>query len=102
MRKKLPPLPRSVRGAGGVIKVRLVKLPKCEDGADAWGTWEPSTRTIEIERCALLAHQFRVMYHELMHATLSDAGIVNMLSDEAQELLCDAVATSRFAEAFGR
>ncbi len=82
--------------------MRLVQKPTCEDGADAWGTWEPSTRTIELEKGAPLAHLHRVLFHELMHATLSDAGIVNMLSDEAQELICDAVGTARFIEAFGR
>lgn len=93
-----PPLPKRLHGTGGPIKVKLVKRSQDEDGDDAWGTWEPSTRTIEIERGAPLEHQYRTLYHEWMHSVLADAGIVNMLSGEAQEMLCDAVGAARVQE----
>jgi Zn-dependent peptidase ImmA (M78 family) len=95
---KWPKLPTMVMGAGGPIKVRLIKRVTGEAGEPCYGTWEPSTRTIRIERCGLLQHRHKTLFHELMHATMDDAGLCHLLSPDAQETLCDCVASARMAE----
>lgn len=97
-RLRYPALPKIVHGAGGPIRVRLIKRVATEEGDAAWGTWEPATRTIRLERGAKLEHKWRVLYHETMHAAIDDAGLCHLLTEEAQETLCDAVASSRMAE----
>lgn len=101
MPKKWPPIPKSVMGAGGPITVKLVDSCKGEKGDDAWGTWVPETRTIEIDRKASPEHQWRVLGHEIAHAVLADTGLVNLLTDESQEALCDAFGTARVMEMRG-
>lgn len=99
--KRWPALPKTVYGAGGSIAVREVAQPKSDEGEDAFGTWEPETRTIEIEAGSNPRHKWHVYYHEWMHAVLADSGLVNLLADDAQETLCDAVATARVVEMCG-
>lgn len=100
--KRWPPLPAVVYGAGGPITVALVDSCKSEKGEDAWGTWTPETRAIEIDRKASREHQWRTLGHEVAHAVLADTGLVNLLTDESQEALCDAFGTARVAEMRGR
>lgn len=102
MKRAWPPIPKTVYGAGGPIRVKIGSPVKGEKGDDAWGTWEPSTRTIELEKKATIEHQWRVLGHELMHAMLADSGLVNLLTDEMQEAICDAAGTARIAEMRGR
>jgi Zn-dependent peptidase ImmA (M78 family) len=94
----LPTLPRVVQGAGGPIRVRLVKVAALEDKVPCWGVWEPERRLVKIDRAAPKAHQWRILYHELTHAALHDAGLSHLLTDDAEESLCDAMATARMAE----
>lgn len=94
---KWPPLPRRLKGAGGPITVRLVKRVRVE-GESCWGSWEPSTRTVRLEKGAPIEHQWRTLHHEWMHAVLHDSGIQELLSEEGQEALCQAIACARIAE----
>ena len=98
---KWPPIPKRIMGAGGPITVRMVKRAKGNNGEACWGTWEPSTRIIRLERGCNPAHKYRTLYHELMHATIDDAGLCHLLTAEGQETLCDAAATSRVEELRG-
>lgn len=95
-----PQIPKRLRGAGGPIRVRLIKRCKGDAGA-AWGTWEAGTRTVRLERGALPQHRWRVLFHELTHAALDDAGVGHLLSAEATEAICDAMATARLQEMRG-
>jgi hypothetical protein len=95
---KWPPLPRTVMGAGGPITVRLIKRVKGDAGEDCYGTWEPSTRTIRIERSCRPAHRWRIYWHEWCHSAIDDAGLCHLLTPDAQETLADCIATSRMAE----
>ena len=94
---RYPPIPCTVHGAGGPIVVKLVDRPKVE-GEVCWGSWDDGTRTIELERSARPAHRWRVLFHELEHAAIDDAGLSHLLTDEGQEALCDATASARMAE----
>ena len=88
-----PAIPRLLRGAGGPIKVRLVKQVRRTLPA-AWGQWNDATRTIRIDKAATPEHRWRVLFHELTHAALNDAGIENMTNEAALEAFCDAIATA--------
>lgn len=100
--KNWPKLPKTVYGTGGEITVREMPVVKTEKGEDAWGTWEPATRTIEIDEKATPRFKWCTLFHEMMHATLSDSGLVNLLTDDAGEALCEAVGTARLMEMAGR
>lgn len=93
-----PKLPTTVQGAGGPIRVRLVKVAALEDKVPCWGVWVPGLRLVKIDRAATKAHQWRVLFHELVHAALHDAGITHLLTDNAEETLADALASARVAE----
>ena len=71
--KRFPPLPKTISAPGGTVTVRRVKAIKLASGHEAWGTWEPHTRTVEIDLTAPMAHQWRTLYHELAHVALDDA-----------------------------
>lgn len=68
---------------------------------EAWGTWEPHTRTVEIDTSAPMAHQWRTLFHELAHVALDDAGLSHGMHDDLVEAVCDAIATARMRERFG-
>lgn len=96
-----PDVPRLVRGVGGAIRVRLVKRPRHRDGAEVWGLWDDGKRLITIDATASREHRWRVLFHELAHAAIADAGIENVLDGSYVELLCDAFATARLCEMRG-
>ena len=93
-----PKLPRTVQGSGGPIAVRRKRVLKAEDGDAAWGLWDAGARTIWVAYGLTREQQWRVYYHELMHATLSDSGLENVFPEQGVETLCDAVATARIQE----
>lgn len=94
-----PPLPKLVMAPGGEVTVQLVE--KAGMNGDAWGTWNEATRVIEIEKGAQPRHRWRVLYHELAHVALDDAGLSNGMPEELVEAICDATASARMRERFG-
>ena len=100
-RKTFPPLPKAISAPGGDVAVVLVDKLKHPDGTECWGIWDDSTRTISLDKSANRRHQWRVLYHELAHVALGDAGLDNGIGDELVEAICDAVATQRMRERFG-
>ena len=98
---KWPTLPRRVQCVGGPVVVRRRKGLLTEDKRDAWGLWDAEHRTIWIAPRLPREMQWRVYYHELAHATLSDSGLENVLLADAVEMLCDAVASARMVERLG-
>ncbi len=100
-RIKWPAIPSSVEGAAGPIRVRRVKRPCSDEGLACWGTWEKAKREIQLDRSAPREHQWRVLFHEMMHATMDDAGLNYLLTPDAEETLCEAVATGRMRELRG-
>jgi hypothetical protein len=85
---------------GGPIAVTVVaKLH--EGGVECWGVWMLEDREIKIQRHRSRAHMWNTLYHELTHAALDDSGLSNMLTEQQQEMLCDAIATARMREKFG-
>lgn len=99
--RRYPPLPTEVQGAGGTITVQLVKSIAAESAdEDTLGQFEPSTRHILILKSLRGDQQWMVLFHELTHAALWDSGAHNALTGPAEEIVCDAVATSRLREKF--
>lgn len=96
-----PPIPAVVQGLGGPITVRVIPAPKDEEGAELWGSWEISTRVIEIDANAPLEFQHHTLYHELCHATLGDSGLVNVIEEKQIEAICDAFGSARIREMRG-
>ena len=97
---KYPALPKSLMAPGGPVSIVLRQTLTVE-GKEAWGAWERHTRTIEIVKTAPPEHQWRVLFHELTHAALDDAGAANLMTAELEETICDAISTARFRERFG-
>lgn len=100
--RRYPPLPTSVQGAGGTLTVQLVaEIKPDEPGEDILGQFDPSTRHIRIKKSLRGDQQWLVYFHELTHAALWDSGAHNALTGPAEEIVCDAVSTSRLREKFG-
>lgn len=96
-----PRLPTRIQGAGGIITVHARTTRVKAEDKEVWGSWDESTRVIELDTRGEPSHQWRVLYHELMHATLADSGLENLFPEATVEALCDAVATARMRERFG-
>lgn len=99
--RRYPHLPKEVQTPGGVVVVKRVPPIKLPTSVEAWGTWEPYARTIEIDQSPPMRHQWKVLFHELTHVALDDSGLCNGMTEEMQEAVCDAVATARLRERFG-
>lgn len=101
--KLFPPLPDAFYALGGVVVVRLVDPPdvKDDDGKPAWGTYEPATRTVLIDRHAPPRHQWWVFFHEWEHVVLNDTGQDELLTEEAVEAICNGNGHARMRERFG-
>lgn len=95
-----PKLPARLMAPGGEVLVRIKRQPKV-DKQDVWGSWDESTRVIEIDGTAPPAHQWHTLYHELTHVALADAGADELMTEDLVEMLCDAVSTARMRERFG-
>lgn len=97
-----PRLPQQVEGAGGPIRVVVVRgYVTHEDGEECMGTYEHETRTIRVASRLRGRQRWHTFYHELIHAALTDSGLWNQLGKQKQEALCDALATARVRERFG-
>lgn len=100
--RRYPPLPRTVQGAGGTLTVELVdKIEPSTPEEDVLGQFQPETRHIRIKRSLRGDQRWLVYFHELTHAALWDSGAHNALPGPAEEIVCDAIATSRLRERFG-
>lgn len=96
-----PPLPKIVTAPGGDVTIVLSPKIKHPDGDECWGMWDESIRTITLDKTATKRHQWRVLFHELTHVALDDAGLSNGMPYELVEAVCDAIASARMRERFG-
>lgn len=102
-----PPLPESVEGPAGPVKVVLCDVLAADNGQVLFGQFDGSVRQIRIatripERGAVtLRQRWFVLYHELVHLAFYDSGGDNIVKNKMQEFVCDAIATARLRERFG-
>lgn len=91
----LPPLPAAVFSAYGAIPVVLTADPKILD-EDDFGAWNAHTRVIYVRAGLHATPAWLTLFHEKVHADLSDAGV--RLPTNKEEAVCNAIAAARFAE----
>lgn len=99
--KRYPPLPRRLEQPGGPVTIKLGSRLTDDGGHAASGHYANRERVITIDRTEPRSFQWLVLFHELTHVALLDSGLAQTLSDEVQEVLCDAIATARMRERFG-
>jgi hypothetical protein len=88
----LPPTAeRGLSGVYGEIHVEYVAM----EPDSLLGTWDPSTRVIQIEKSLPHLRRKGVLAHELCHAAISDVGLV--LPDSTEEFVCNAIETQAIA-----
>lgn len=100
-RTSFPALPKTLMAPGGEVSIKLVDKLKHPDGDECWGIWDESVRQITLDKTATRRHLWKVLYHELTHVALGDAGLDNGMPNELVEAVCDAIASARMRERFG-
>lgn len=96
-----PRLPRVVQAAGGKVRIKNVRKNLVDGGTRCAGWYDAETRTITLDAKLPLPYRWKVLFHELVHVALMDAGLDNGMKDAQVERLCDAIATARHREKFG-
>jgi hypothetical protein len=86
----LPPLPRSIQGLAGPIKIDRPMVVDPKDKFTA-GMWIDLERRILVLSTANREAAYSIFLHELCHAAISDAGITLPLIRE--EAVCQAVSS---------
>jgi len=85
-------LPAAVYSMLGAVPVTLKEKIRFEKRYP-FGLFRFDSRAIEVENKQCAAAQLAALCHEMTHVALYDAGVPNALSDDAVELVCDAVGT---------
>ena len=98
---RIPAVPRSVQAAGGLVRITTTVKPLKLEGVVCNGLYDPERRRIRIDASLPRAHQWKVLYHELVHVALLDAGLDNGMPDVMHEQIADAIATARIRERWG-
>lgn len=97
---RLRPLPTLIDAPGGPVRIRQVRTRIWFEKQQCNGLYDPERRLIRVSAFLTLEHRWRVLYHELVHVALLDAGLDNGLDDRLHEAICDAIATARVRERF--
>lgn len=99
--RKLPKIPSTVFSVlGSVAVVEMAALPK-EDGTGPGtdlGWWDGPQRTIRLRQDTHPTQKLHTLLHEKVHMWLWDSGAHAALTKEAEELICDTIATALLAE----
>jgi hypothetical protein len=96
-----PALPTVVDAPAGAVKIRLVKSVTHDDGTVCNGIYDSEKRIVRIDRTLPPSHRWKVLYHEMVHVALLDAGLDNGLPDAMHEAIADAISSARIRERFG-
>lgn len=94
----LPPLPVSVLTTHGEVAVVIVAGLSDPDDPNLplYGYWDCFARTISIRAGMHPTAAWLTLFHEKTHADLSEIGVA--LAEEAEEVICNAIAAARLAE----
>lgn len=91
--------PTKVMGLGGPIDIlRLPMLEKTNQGEEVAGRWLEAERIIHVWAGQSPREQWRTLYHELVHAALTDSGMTHLLTNESEEALADLIGLARTIE----
>lgn len=92
-------VPREALGALGPVRVeRVAKIPGVKMES-AYGDYSWSKQRIRILRELQGLVAVQAYRHEWTHMILADAGLTGLISDELEEVICDAVANGLIREA---
>ena len=96
--KALPPIPPTVLTTHGEVVVEIVGDLRDPDDPNKtlFGYWDPYRRVISLRSGMHPTAAWLTLYHEKTHADLSEIGVT--LSEEHEEVVCNAVAAARLAE----
>lgn len=94
MSKPLPPIPKRLPSTLGPIKVKRVKDLKDSEGHDCHGIFHWDRRLIELNSNLEGATAWQVVFHEYIHAGLSDGGMDQNMGAGVTEAVADILATS--------
>lgn len=83
------PLPKRVKVGGSVYRINLVEHLRDVDGTDLFGRAHATEFLIEIEATLAIERQWQVLWHELLHVFMHNAGY----HDSHNESLIDALST---------
>lgn len=101
-RKRWPPIPRTVQGLAGGVKVvvRRAESFRTDDGDTVWGVYKPAERKILLAGKLPPALRWHTLIHEWAHCWLLDAGLPNLIHGDGEEkdrnieVVCDTLATA--------
>ncbi len=94
---RLPPLPRTVSGPAGPIRVVRRKDLRDEHGVECDGLWSPNERKIFIASRLELPRRHQVLCHEKTHRWLDDVGVL-FRDQKLLEQVCDAMSVGMMHE----
>lgn len=99
MAKRSVKVPAFAHGAIGPVKVeRVAKIPGVKTD-NAYGEYSWSAQRIRVLRELKGWAAVQVYRHEWTHMVLGEAGLEGSISDELEEVICDAVANALVREA---
>lgn len=91
--KRYPPIPPQFDAPSGVITVELSDTLENAPNETTMGQYDYLTRVISLRKSMPRRQQWYTLYHEMTHLWLHESGLSNALPDDAEEAICDAVAT---------
>lgn len=96
-RRRLPPIPDRFACPGGDVAVRVVSPREisryADPGEELMGVYVQEQRTIFLRSTVHGANRWRVLWHELIHVGLDDAGLRNGIEHPLEETIADALAS---------
>lgn len=84
-------LPRTIRGLGGPIKIKLIDEVNPEN--DRLGQAVMGSRTIYLQKGQPRAGMISSLAHELFHFAMWDAGQHHVFTEAQQEVFCNLVGS---------
>lgn len=92
MLKRLPKLPSSISTALGRIEVKLLTAKKAAK-KEALAIYDMEKRTIAIVGGGDSRMRWQAFWHEVAHVALWDAGAHNIMTEQQNEAVVDAIGT---------
>jgi len=93
-------IPKSVETVLGPVAVdRVPAMELADEKGNNYGDFSWSDRRIRVAKELSEWVAVQVYRHEWVHLVLADAGLDGSMSDDVQEIVCDAIANALVQEA---
>lgn len=93
---KLPPIPKSIPSIVGPVPVALVNELRDKKGDPCFGIFRSTERDVRLDADSSSTTAWLTYWHEWAHVIFWDAWV--KLNKDAEERVCDALATARVRE----